>query len=468
LQAELSKAQAGRIQKEAQLNLAQVAQPESLPMILDDPGFRQAQIKLADLRREYADLMTMQTPANPQAIRIDAQIKETESAIQQLRQSALDRVKNEYREAQQREDLLSGSYAQQAGSVSYQSIAAIHYNTLKREVDTTRELYETMLKRVNDAQIANALRSGDIRVIDDASIPLNPSGPGGNLLGAIGGICGFLGVLTFVFIDAHANRKIQQPGHASQLLNTPELGVMLSERPSMAKRMIGMLPLPANEPESGVFNQNWAAVMQADAATGIVNSILFNERVPRIILVTSPLQGEGKTTTACNLASAFAKRGIRCLLIDGDFRRPSLGKVFRCPHAKGMLDYLSNKSDGRNKIESYIAPTEFENLSVLPAGMASKPVDAVMYSHGVAQLLKELSRDYMILIDSAPLLLAPESRMLGHLAHGVVLVLRSGQTRTEVALAARQRLREDGSNLLGTILSDWNPRSSVNRYYKYY
>lgn len=481
LETELAAAQAARIQSESQYSLAKGADPDTLPQVLDNGALKSYQAKLVDLERQKAELEATLTPQNPKVKQVAAQIKQLETTIARERKDVLTRIGNEYNTAKKREALLTAAYRAQTGVVSDQNQKAIHYNTLKHEVDTTRDLYEAMLHRVNDAEVVSAIRASDMRVVDAANPAAAPHSPDRPLFTGVGLVSGLLIGLMFVFVQEQKDRTIQQPGHSALLLDITELGVIPSAKASGAK-LLSSPPKP-EQPPSGprsllTMNRKTMGLESAVAATGhslftdsfrgVVNSILFSSgehAAMRTLLVSSPNEGEGKTTSVCNLGAAFAEIGRRVLLIDADFRKPRMHEIFSVPNDRGLLNLLSG-DDGPLDPLDLVRETGTERLSILPAGMTSHPLSTLIHSERLGTLLNRLRSQYdLILIDSAPLLLVPESRVLARSADALVLVLRAGVTTVDVAMAARRRAAEDHVPLIGTILNDWKPEITGYGYY---
>jgi polysaccharide biosynthesis transport protein len=478
VESELARAQGDRIQKQSQYELARGADPDSLPAVLDNGPLRDYQTKLADLKRQYAEMIATRTPENVKVIKLKAQIDELESTMGRERTNILSRIQNEYNTAVQREKMLKKAYQAQASLVSDQSGKAVHYNTLKHEMETTRDLYEAMMRRVNDAEMVSAIRASDIRMVDPALPPNSPHTPNKPLLAGVGLLSGLLIGFTTVFVREQRDKTIQQPGYSVSLLNIAELGVIPSAKSDAARLGPGKQD-GANSKASLSLSSNGSGRRAAiaengllkDSFRGVVNSILFAEtehNALRVLLVSSPNAGEGKTTSVCNLGASFAEIGRRVLLIDADFRKPRLHEIFGIPNDKGLLNLLAEKGESSaESLNSFVRPTGVPRLSVLTAGAASVPVVTLLHSDRLAGLFEHFRSEYdLVLIDSAPLLLVPESRILARSTDGLVLVLRAGVTTPEMALAARRRALEDGTLLVGTVLNDWKP--DTTDYYRYY
>ena len=357
LQEELSKAHGDRVARQSVYELASSAPPESLPAVLDDKTLEDYQVKLTDLRRQLAELSSSLTPAHPAVKKVQAQVTSLELALEKERADVVQRIHNEYQSAQRRENLLAANYASQARLVSEQAAEVAHYNILKSDVDTNRQLYDSMLHNVQEAGMTSALRASNIRVVDSAIPPTRPYKPRIVLNSALGLLAGALFGFVFVVMRERADRSIQAPGEAGLSLSVPELGVIPSLDAERSRffayhrkgRAINGLELSTNEPipagRIGHLETNPSVL--ADCFRAAATSTLYageNGDRPRVIALTSAYPGEGKTTVASNLALAFAEIGWRVLLIDGDLRKGRLHDIFKVSNAWGLSDLLAGEA----------------------------------------------------------------------------------------------------------------------------
>jgi len=473
LEDELSKAQADRIATQAKFEGAKNKPADSLPEVLDDPTMREYRQKLADLQRQYAELSATLTPEHYKVQRVQAQIDELQSEMKNERSHVLRRIGDDYSAALRRENLLSNANADQQKVVADQSEKAIHYDTLKRDVDSNRRLYEMMLQKVKEASLAAAMRDSNVMIVDRARPPLLPYRPSLPMNSAIG-LCG--GVLLgfgFVLLRERVDRRISAPGDAQVFLDLPELGVIPLDESAIPRQISNGLyprrPRPvlarshADCPELATWKRKPSLVAECSRTT--LSSILLpndNGEHPRVIVITSPCPGEGKTTVACNLSIAVAEIGRKALLIDGDLRRPRLHKVFGVGNNWGLSDVLRGDGSLENvNISHLVRETGLSGLCLLPGGSCGVTPSNLFYSPRMSTLLNRLRTEYdMVVIDVPPMIHLADARVLGHLADGVVLVIRAGQTTTESALFACQRFAEDGTRVLGTILNSWDPKAT--------
>src|SRR6267143_905646 len=494
LQDELIKAQANRVEKQSRWEMASTAAPETLPDVLNDSTLRQYQEKLADLRRETANLEEAFTPDYPKVKRLSAQSDAVEHILELQRDNILKQIKNEYNSSMRREILVQANYRKQESVVSDQSQKGIQYTILKREVDTNRQLYESMLQHVKEASVAGALRASNIRVIDPAKVPQFPYKPElwlNALLGLLGGA--FFGV-AYIVMTEKADRMLQEPSDISFYLGVPELGVIPAES-SLKRSRVNFLPTTPSHRKTNEVGPNglnltpslplclelvtWQVKkgLMAESFRAALTSILFtgqNGNRPRILAVTSPCAGDAETTVTTNLAIALAETGQRVLLIDADMRKPRLHTLFGLDNRKGLTSLLQNGFQGQQPapskdVEPLCQPTVVPGLFVLTSGPSVSGPTNLLYAKHLPGYLQTYTESFdMVLLDTPPMMTIPDARLIGKMANAILLVVRAKKTTRDAAVAARVRLKEDGIKILGTILNDWNPKNSRGGYYGYY
>jgi succinoglycan biosynthesis transport protein ExoP len=482
LQEELSKAQADRVAKESKYDLASTVSPESLPEVLDDPTLKDYEVKLTDLRRQLAEISSSLTPAHPAVKKVQAQVTALELALDKERTNVIERIRNEFESAQLREQLLAANYASHTRLMSGQAAKVTHYNILKHEVDTDRQLYDSMLNNVQEAGMTSTLRASNIRVIDRAEPPTRPYKPSLLLNSAIGILVGAFFGIAFILVQEHFDETIQGPGDTTIYLDVPELGAIPSA--SAAKSSLFAYYQNEKSPEGKKSDNGTPSLVElvtsnndssflADSFRATLASILYvgeNQDRPRVIVITSANPGEGKTTVASNLALALAEidqsiPSQPVLLIDGDLRRARLHEIFAVSNSWGLADLLVGKTPPIG-VEGMVFKTSFKNLCVLPSGSLTSNSSGLLYSPRVVALLIRMREEFhTVIIDTPPMLHMPEARILGRLADGVILVVRSTETMRNAAVAAKQRLTQDGTRVLGTILNQWDPRKTTNYSY---
>ncbi|MGO4881128.1 MAG: GumC family protein [Bryobacteraceae bacterium] len=492
LQKDLLQAQSDRVSKESKYEMAASSPPEALPDVLDDSALRDDETNLTELRRKLAELRIALTPQNPEVRRVQAQINLMENTVTQERANILTRIKNEYEAAQHREKLMTASYLAEVKLVADQAEKTTHYGILKREVDSQRTLYETMLQRMKEASVASALRASNIRVVDPAeapSIPYKPNVVRYLVMGLLLGIC--LGV-TLVVLRERADRTLHDPGDIAFYLHLPELGVVptanveltsrgfKTSRPQQTKTAVldlnGQPSLSDEVMDDRVELVTWIRKKSliSESFRTTLTSILFsghNGERPRVIVLSSASPKEGKTTVVCNLAIALAEINHKVLIVDADLRRPRMHNVFGVKNdGNGLSEILlRQQSLEQAPAEGAVRETYIPNLYVMPAGRSRFNAASLLHSERLPELLRGLRQEFdTILIDTPPMVNIPDARVMARLADGVILVLRSAHTTRDAALLAKQRFLDDGIPVMGTILNNWNPNTPGYGYYRNY
>ncbi|MGB8535474.1 MAG: polysaccharide biosynthesis tyrosine autokinase [Acidobacteriaceae bacterium] len=490
IQSDLTKAETDEADTKAQVETSKDAPAAALPQVLDDPTLRDNRARLSDLRRQLSDLSVTLTPQNYKIQQLNAQIADLEQQSAQHRSNVIRRLGVQNSETSRRKQLLTEAYHQQLGVVSDQSVKEVRYNILKREVDANRDLYQSMLQRVKQASIVAALKASDVRVVSPAtpagytyrpSLPLN--------LG-LGALLGLVFAACYTLLSERNDASLRTPGQSVKHLNVPELAVIPSarignsERIPLTLRNLNGANGAALEAKNGLLAASSAAVdkemvqwcqdetMMADAYRSAITSILLsrvNGVSPRVILVTSPRPKAGKTTTVANLGISLAEIGRRVLLIDGDLRRPRLGKLFGLQFATGLSDALLAEDNGTITLDSVVRPSTVPGLSVLPGGSEPANISRLLHSTHLDNLIELARSQYdFVLIDSPPMMGMADARLLSRNADGVILISRAGETSPEQLGEARERLADDGTPVIGTILNGCDLRIEDPSYVSHY
>jgi capsular exopolysaccharide synthesis family protein len=466
IQETLSKAQENRAIRQARMETAIAAPLDSLEAPMGS-SLRDHQAKLADLRRQRADLLTIYTPNFDGIKRLDAQIAALENAKFSETSAILQAIRNDYSDSVRRETLLQESYQHQVGQVTKQGEIAIQYGILKREVDTNRQLYNTLMQKAAEAKVASALRASGARLVDPAKVPVRPARPSRLMNLLWGATAGLLLGLIFVTVRDRADQRIRKPGDLVDHLQVPQLGVvprfrtLLSppdERLGAEAGLVRIVAESASRFHSGAMaTWNHRTSVEAEAYRSVLTSVLFSQvagRIPQVIVVTSAQPGDGKTTLITNLAAALAQMKRTVLLVDAS-RERGLHGVFGHEDNYGLSDLLDLPEITPGLLSYVTHPTPMPGVSLVATGPRETSALDLLYS--MAPLLGELRHAYDILLIDAPSLSElPDARVFGRMADGVILVVRSGETTRDTAQTAAARLQEDGTVLLGTVLNQSN------------
>jgi len=469
LQEEYTKAQAERFQKESLYSLVRAGKVQDLPGFLSNRLIQDLAVRLSELERDYAQLTATVKPDYPKAVALKKQIDTVQSALDRQKKALAQNIVDEYRSAVANEKYLSQALEQQKKDVNEIAEKSIQYNILKREVDTNKQLYEGLLTRLKEAQVSAGLKASNIRIVDAAETPKNPVKPRVVLNLALGIILGLgLGIGLAVFQE-YLDNTLKTPDEVETLLRLPSLGVL----PSLAalgagkaadKKSLSLAPARQATTHAPAIQTNPSFV---EAFRSLRTSILLSASpVPKMLLITSALPEEGKTTITVNLGATLASLGNKVVIVDCDMRRPACHRSTGVQNKPGFVQCLT----GHVGLPEAILPVPgVANLSVIPCGPIPPNPAEVLSAPIAGELLRQLRSEFeYVLLDSPPLLSVADSRILSTLTDAVVLVVRAYETPYDVVRRARTLLYGAGARILGVALNDVDFRREGYGYSYYY
>lgn len=435
----------------------------------------------ADIAKNEADLSSKYGARHPLVANVRAQLQDTQRLINEEIRRILDSTQHDYDIARSRETSLQQSLDQLQGVSNLSGQAQVRLHELQREAEANRTLYESYLARYKETSAQESLEMPDSRVVTRASIPIRPSSPKTMLILGLALMLGLGGGSVLAFLADYLDRRIKTLEQAESVSGVPALAAIpligtreLAARAKRGREELGrydprttrLLPPPLQPPlmryaidEPGTFF--------AEAIRSVRLALQRTMRIQpvKVVLVSSALDNEGKTTLAANLALSLATLGIKTLLIDGDLRNPQLTRAL-CPHADaGLLEVAT----GQVQLERAILLDRNSGLSILPSP-AVKNVDVItelMFSERIVDILDHLRQRYeLIIIDSPPLVPLVDGRALAEIADRIVLALAWDQTPQEVVSHTIGLLAPVYDRILGTVLTCVD--LSRLRFYDYY
>ena len=478
LQTELVRAQADRMQKQAELAEMQDGSADASP---DSPAYTTLKSRLSDLEAQEAALSNL-TDANPKMIHLHAQIAEIQRAMQHEKGISTSKLQQAFQAAKHREDLLGMIYRAVEGTVSSTLEKSSEIEILRREVQSEQQLYQTLLGRAKEAGFASAVPASTIRVVDSARIPRSSIYPQRGMNAALGASLGLLAGIAIAFFLERQVPRLRLPGDIGRFIKLDELGVIPSPHAEHELAASSKLPfqsaLSLTPIHTAITSRDTSTVWRdealvAEAYRSTTFSVLLSQpdRRSRIFVVTSPEANEGKTTVVTNLGIALSKAKLRVALIDGDLRKPRLHEALGVDNEKGLRNLLIDGVEAHeDTLELFCKPTHYENLFIIPSGTGQASISDLLHSAHLDLLFRKLSDSFdVVLIDSPPVLHISDARILAGHASRTILVFRSGVTKQANAVAVRNMLQRDRVTIAGSILNDFDPkREGQGAYYKGY
>jgi polysaccharide biosynthesis transport protein len=421
----------------------------------------------AELKIQAAELNTQFGPSYPKLAQLNSQLKEVESQIQSETQKIAGKVRGQYMAALQRENMLHDALEKQKQEANKLNESAIEYNLLRRDAETYRQLYEGLLQKLKEAGVSAGLRANNFQIVDSARPPTAPIEPNipRNLLFSI--LLGSATGVGLAFLLEGLDNTIRTTEQAQMISGLAPLGMIplgskSAREGANPKRLVIASSKEAVELVTQVRPQSQMAESYRALRTSLLLSNLGSP--PKVIMVTSALPQEGKTTTSINCGVVLAQKGVRVLLIDADLRRPSIHKTL----GMGPRSGLSNVLTGSGTLDQAITrSTILPNLYILPAGTPPPNPAELLASGNMRDVLAQLREQYdHIVVDTPPSLSVTDAVVLSPRADAVLLVIRSGKTTKQALRRARDILAQVNAKVVGVLLNAVD-LSSPDYYYYY-
>jgi polysaccharide biosynthesis transport protein len=474
LDKQLTEAQGDRITKEAVYQLAQSGNYDAIAAVRDSAVIQDILKQQTSLSSQYTDAVSQYGPNFPKVKRIQAQLKDLDQLITREKLNIGNQVEADYRGARQRELLLKQALDEQKGEVNQTAEKLVQYNILKREADTNKQLYDGMLQKLKEAGITAGLRSSNIRIVDPALIPGGPSRPNKSRNILLSVLVGFLGGLGLALLREYLDNTVKTPDDVETLARLPSLAVVPALSNSSGKhrgrfsKLLKASVVTSKEGRAELISHNMPQSQMSEAFRALRTSLLLSQadHPPQVILMTSSLPREGKTTAAVNLAVTLAQLGDKTLLVDADLRKPGINRALSLVDGKhaGLSSYLA----GVSSLDLITVPhPAISNLDAIPTGpIPPNPAD-LLSSRRLTELITELRGRYkFVVIDSPPIMAATDAVILSVLVDGVLMVVRSGETPKEAFTRTRDLLVGVKAHMLGVVLNAVDA-SSPDYYYSY-
>lgn len=468
LQEELIATSAERMRKEMTYRTIEAGELQDLLISTEGSPIASLIQRREALELDLAQLSMRYGPNHPNYKRLEARIQQSDGLLERARKQVLERAAAEFREVTQREAAIRENYLEKQGQADRMSELAVEYGTLRREADATMALYEQLLTTVNEVGLHNSIDSNTVRIAEAAQLPVvavYPNVPRYLLTAFL--VSTLLGMGAAVSAD-YMDRTVRDTAQVEQWLHVPVLA-NLPQLASGRKPQAYLLPsasdsvLPAQRPQE--------AYGLIEGFSMLRTSLMLSSpgAAWEVLLVTSAVPSEGKSTVSMGLATSIAQQhpGERVLLVDADLRRPTVHTTFSLPNQTGLSCVL----EGRAKLGEVAQQIEdVPSLFVIPRGPSTaQPTELLTTRMG--RVIDQLREDYdYVIVDSAPLLASSDSMILSTLVDGVVIVARAGDTSREMVSAAFRHVRRARANVMGLVLNHVrsDTQSAHNYYYTHY
>ncbi len=468
----LGEIQTELVQLSAWRELIDQGRINALDPIVSSAVLEDLERRLLEANTEYTSLSERFMDGYPAVQEVLGRIEQLEREIETRKATIVENIIGRYDNLRVQEDSLEEAIAQREQFIMGLNERGVQYNILRREFETSRELYDGLLQRMKEIGVAAGVQENNVAVIDSARVagsPFKPNLPRNLALATVLGLMAGVGLaLLLEFLDG----SIRRVEDIERLVDRPVLGmvplVKFKGRDGKRKARPSVVENPdhsishysATKPSSGV----------SEAFRSLRTSLGFSTAhgMPKVIMFTSAAMSEGKTTCAINLATVLAQNGSRVLLVDADLRKPRVHREFNRPRSPGLTNRIA-LFENTGKDNSAIFPTHVNGLFVMPAGSSTPNPAEMLSSERLAKVVEGCKRAFdCVIFDAPPVLGLADSLILSRQSEGVVFVAKAGETGKDNFRVCMKRLAQVQAPVLGIVLNGVDLDSPEYAYYSSY
>ena len=423
-----------------QLDLADAI---NLPQLLMNPVIQQLRAARSALDTEYKDKLETFKPGYPAMLQLMSRMKEIDRQIAIEIKTIKDSHKAAYEQVVQQENEMRARIETLRVETLDLQRRSIQYNNLRREANTIRTLYEGLLQRHKEVDVAGGIGANNIFIVDRAMMPGRPSTPDLSRALMMALMLGLGGGFGVAFLLERLDDAVRAPQEIERLSGLPTLGVI----PAAGKNTTAEVELV--NPQSSI----------AEAYRSLCTALQFStdQGLPRSILVTSAVQGEGKSITSLGIARHFANMGLRVLIVDADLRNPSLHRKLGLDNVIGLSNYLTGELLPPQTFQA----TDLGQLTFMATGPLPPNAADLLAGPRLLSLISVGMESFdLLIIDCPPVMGLADAPLLSNAAAATVFVVGAGQTRPAQLRGALKRLLFARSPIIGTVLTKFDARST--------
>lgn len=466
LNTEYTAAQADRVRKEAARESVLAGSLETSEGAGPGGGLRRLLERQSEAKERFAEIQAHFGKNHPEYRKAAEKQAELERQIEAMRDAIVRRAEAEYSEAVNREQLLAKAVAQTKAEFDSLNARSFEYQSLKREADADKKLYEELVRRIKEAGINASFQNSTARIADRARPADSPVAPNLRLNLLVALLTSLSASLLAVVARDALDDTIRDPEKAARQLGADVIGTL----PAVRTWRLRVRRAPAGGAGLVVRGRKDETLQAGyeESIRSLRNAILLSDagHRARSLLITSAAPAEGKSTMAAHLALAHTSQHRRTLLVDCDLRRPSVHRRFKLDGSRGLTNVLLGEIEWRDALA---AAGPDGSLSILPAGPpCSRAAD--LFGRSLETILREAERDFdLVILDGPPLLGFAEPMQMAAMADAVIVVARAGATSRKQVAAAVAALKRLRANLAGVVLNQVHQGMSDSyAYYAHY
>jgi capsular exopolysaccharide synthesis family protein len=408
-----------------------------------------AEAELAGLQKRYL-------PLHPKYIAAVTQIQRLKQSLQESLRDASKILETQYTAAKESENKLNEALQEQEKAELELSKLAIPYNTLQREVDSDKAMYDALNARIRETSVSQGIEKSPFRLIEEPLVASKPAKPEvAKDLGVALALSVAVGLALIILQDIFDD-TLRSVDQAEEFLGLPALAVVPEDSRKGDKLRSAFESKDSREGE---------AFRTLRASLSLLGT---DDSARRVFLITSAVPSEGKSFSSLSLAHSFAMNGYRTVLIEGDMRRPSFHTVFKgmvTRETPGLTDVLSRN----RKLEEVLVPTPYENLNIVFAGSAAPNPSELLSGERLRQVVDEL-KDWFerIIIDTPPINAVSDTLTMISAAQYTCLIVRPAKTHKAAIRRAIHLIHKANGVFAGFVLNRAKFHVGSGYYYYYY
>jgi succinoglycan biosynthesis transport protein ExoP len=439
----LNAAKIDRAQAEAHYQQAVRSAGLNAPESLQDSTVVTLRSQRAQLQSDYQRLSAQFRSDYPQMVALRQQIAELDKQLGKQGGVVLDSLRAAYQGAAQRQAELQGQVDQLKNNVIDLRGRTVQYNTLQRDADTNRALYDALLQRYKEIGIAGGVGTNNVSVVDTALPSGGPVTPRTSMNLLLGLLLGMLVGGAVAFILEQLDESIIAPHDLERKLGVP---------------LLGSVPrVPDADVSIDLLEDSKTPLAEAYLSLQTALRLTTSKGAPRVLFVTSSRPSEGKSTTAMAVARNFASLGKKTILIDADLRNPSVHKMMGFANSGGLTNILAGATD----INTYIRKGPIDRLSIMSSGpIPPNPAELLAganLAHTFERLLDEQGYEHIV-VDGPPVLGLADAPLIASYAEATMFVIAARNTHTRTARVSLRRLADVHANILGAVLTKFDAK----------
>lgn len=433
---------------------------ETIPAIASDNTIQLLRSQILKAEQNIEDLSKKYGKKHPSMIRAEEELRILEQKKEQEIKRVVGTIKNEYELARANETNLQRMLSNTKAEAIDLNEKFIRYGVLTREVETNRQLYDALIKRIKEQNVTEEIRNVNLWVVEKGEKPVTPVKPRKTLNIVLGILVGLFGGVGIAFFFEYLDNTIKTPEDVETKLGVPVLGTI----PLLGEKDDSITDIILKEPQS----------IYAESYKTIRTSIFLSssDKPPQNILIVSTGPDEGKTVTSVNLAVTIARAGHSVLLVDADLRKPRIHSIFGLNNLSGLSTYLAGATPDINTL--YKRP--LSNFCVIPSGPIPPNPSELLGSKRMQDFIRIANTEFEVIIwDSPPLMTVSDSLILSRITDGTIIVAKAGKTTYDIVrrglnLLQGRRENDIHSHVLGIVINAFDIKRAdyYHKLYNYY